>query len=86
MSDTQFDVVIAAYLIPDLAKVVGAAAGGLVGRFAKHKVESGLGERWAPRSPRLRRHRRHLRPRTGRHGQRDAHQRSEEIDSAGRRR
>ena len=111
MSDTQFDVVIAAYLIPDLAKkdfdglvklvgdkqlevegvalvtvatdgtvaveetgdhlgrkgvkigggvglvvgllsppllaatVVGGAAGGLVGKFAKHKVDSGLGEK-----------------------------------------
>jgi uncharacterized membrane protein len=111
MSDTEFDVVIAAYLIPDLAKkdfdglvtlvedkqlevegvalvtvdtegtvaveetgdhlgrkgvkigggvglvvgllsppllaatVIGAAAGGLVGKFAKHKVDSGLGEK-----------------------------------------
>ena len=111
MSDTEFDVVIAAYLIPDLAKkdfdglvklvadkelevegvalvtvatdgtvaveetgdhlgrkgvkigggvglvvgllappllaatVVGGAAGGLVGKFAKHKVDSGLGEK-----------------------------------------
>jgi uncharacterized membrane protein len=111
MSDTEFDVVIAAYLIPDLAKkdfdglvklvedkqlevegvalvtvdtdgtvavdetgdhlgrkgvkigggvglvvgllappllaatVVGGAAGGLVGKFTKHKVESGLGEK-----------------------------------------
>jgi uncharacterized membrane protein len=111
MSDTEFDVVIAAYLIPDLAQedfdglvklvadkqlevegvalvsvdpdgqvtvtetgdhlgrkgakvgggvglvvgllappllaatVVGAAAGGLVGKFAKHKVDSGLGDK-----------------------------------------
>jgi uncharacterized membrane protein len=111
MTDTEFDVVIAAYLIPDLAKkdfdglvqlvadkqldvegvalvtvatdgtvaveetgdhlgrkgvkigggvglvvgllappllaatVVGGAAGGLVGKFAKHKVDSGLGEK-----------------------------------------
>jgi len=111
MSDTEFDVVIAAYLIPDLAKkdfdglvklvgdkqlevegvalvtvatdgtvaveetgdhlgrkgmkigggvglvvgllsppllaatVVGGAAGGLVGKFARHKVDSGLGEK-----------------------------------------
>jgi len=115
MSDTDFDVVIAAYLIPDLAQqdfnalvklvedkqlevegvalvtvdtdgnasvqetgdhlgrkgakvgagvglvvglfsppllasmVVTGAAGGVVGRFAKHRVESGLGRRWAPR-------------------------------------
>ena len=65
------------------ATVVGAAAGGLVGRFAKHKVESGLGEKMGAALPRLRRHRRDLRPRKGRHGQLDAHQRSEEIDSAG---
>jgi uncharacterized membrane protein len=111
MSDTEFDVVIAAYLIPDLAKndfdalvtlvadkevevegvalvtvdvdgnitvdetgdhlgrkgvkigggvglavgllappllasmVVGGAVGGLIGKFAKHKVDSGLGEK-----------------------------------------
>jgi arylsulfatase len=111
MSDTEFDVVIAAYLVPDLAKnefdalvklvedkelevegvalvtndpdgnitvnetgdhlgrkgvkigggvglvvgllappllasvVVGGAVGGLVGKFAKHKVDSGLGEK-----------------------------------------
>jgi uncharacterized membrane protein len=111
MSDTEFDVVIAAYLIPDLAQkdfdalvklvedkklevegvalvtvdadgevtvketgdhvgrkglkigggvglavgllappllaatIVGGAAGGLIGKFAKHKVESGLGEK-----------------------------------------
>ena len=117
MSDTEFDVVIAAYLIPDLAKddfdslvslvadkqldvegvalvdvdpagevtvtetgdhlgrkgatlgggvglvvglfappllaatVVGAAAGGLVGKFAKHKVESGLGEKMGAALP-----------------------------------
>jgi arylsulfatase len=117
MSDTQFDVVIAAYLIPDLAKndfgglvklvadkqlevegialvtvdadgkitvdetgdhlgrkgmksggwlglvvgllsppllaatVVGAAAGGLVGRFAKHKVESRPGEKMGAALP-----------------------------------
>ena len=117
MSDTQFDVVIAAYLIPDLAKndfdgmvklvadkqleveaialvsvdadgkitvdetgdhlgrkgmkiggglglvvgllsppllaatVVGAAAGSLVGRFAKHRVESGLGEKMGAALP-----------------------------------
>ena len=117
MCDTQFDVVIAAYLIPDLAKndfdglvqlvadkqlevegialvtvhadgkitvdetgdhlgrkgmkiggglglvvgllsppllaatVVGAAAGGLVGRFAKHRVESRLGEKMGAALP-----------------------------------
>ena len=117
MSDTEFDVVIAAYLIPDLAQqdfdalvaliagtelevegvalvsvdadgevtvketgdhlgrkgakiggglglvvgllsppllaatVVGAAAGGLVGRFARHKVDSGLGEKMGAALP-----------------------------------
>jgi uncharacterized membrane protein len=117
MSDTEFDVVIAAYLIPDLAQqdfdglvkvveakglavegialvsvdadgeitvdetgdhlgrkgmklgggvglavgllappllasaVVGAAAGELVGKFAKHKVESGLGEKMGAALP-----------------------------------
>jgi uncharacterized membrane protein len=117
MSDTDFDVVIAAYLIPDLARtdfdslvqlvtdkqvkvegvalvtvaadgeisvdetgdhlgrkgmkvgagvglvvgllsppllasmVVGGAAGGLVGKFAKHKVESGLGEKMGAALP-----------------------------------
>src|SRR3954447_6134357 len=118
MSDTQFDVVIAAYLIPDLAQqdfdglvklvadkslevegvalvsvaadgevtvqetgdhlgrkgmklgggvglvvglfappllaatAVGAAAGGLVGRFAKHRLESGIGEKMDAALPR----------------------------------
>jgi len=117
MSDTEFDVVIAAYLIPDLARkdfdglvklvedkelevegvalvsvdpdgnvtvdetgdhlgrkgmkagagiglvvgllsppllatmVVGGAAGDLVGRFARHKVESGLGEKMGAALP-----------------------------------
>ena len=117
MSDTDFDVVIAAYLIPDLAQqdfdalvklvedkqlevegvalvtedadgkvtvketgdhlgrkglkiggglglvvglfsppllaaaVVGGAAGGVVGKFAKHRVESGLGERMSAALP-----------------------------------
>jgi uncharacterized membrane protein len=117
MSDTEFDVVIAAYLIPDLAKddfdglvklvedkqlvvegvalvtvdtdgnvtvdetgdhlgrkgleigggvglvvgllappllasvVVGGAAGGLMGTFAEHKVESGLGEKMGAALP-----------------------------------
>jgi uncharacterized membrane protein len=117
MSDTEFDVVIAAYLIPDLAQedfdglvtlvadkqlevegvalisvaadgevtvtetgdhlgrkgaklgggvglvvglfappllastVVGAAAGGLVGKFAKHRVESGLAEKMGAALP-----------------------------------
>jgi uncharacterized membrane protein len=117
MSDTEFDVVIAAYLIPDLASddfdglvhlvedkqlevegvalvsvdadgditvketgdhlgrkglkigggvglvvgllsppllastVVGAAAGGLVGKFTKHKIDSGLGEKMGAALP-----------------------------------
>jgi uncharacterized membrane protein len=117
MSDTEFDVVIAAYLIPDLAEqdfdrliklvgdkqltvegvalvtndadghvtvketgdhlgrkgleigggvglvvgllappllasvVVGAAAGGLIGKFARHRVESGLGDKMGAALP-----------------------------------
>jgi uncharacterized membrane protein len=33
------------------ATVVGAAAGGLVGKFAKHRVESGLGEKMGAALP-----------------------------------
>src|SRR6266705_869359 len=52
MSDTEFDVVIAAYLIPDLAtEVFGGAAGDVVGKFARHKVESGLGEKMGAALP-----------------------------------
>src|SRR6266550_3206737 len=97
MSDTEFDVVIAAYLIPDLAQqdfdalvklvgdkqltvegvalvtndadgnvtitetgdhlgrkgleIVGGAAGSLVGKFARHRVESGLEEKMGAALP-----------------------------------
>ena len=150
MSDTEFDVVIAAYLIPDLAQndfdglvklvegkqlevegvvlvtedadgkvtvketgdhmgrkglaigggvglavglfsppllasmVIGGAAGGLAGKFAKHRVESGIGERWAPLCLRVGRHRRHLRSQQVRYRRRRARQRGEEVGRTGR--
>ena len=146
MSDTEFDVVIAAYLIPDPAQkdpdalvklvgdkqltvegvalvtsdadgnvtitetgdhlgrkgleigggvglvgglfappllasvVVGGAVGALVGKFARHRVESGLEEKMAAALPtRIGRLRSHLRPRQGRHRRCDARQRGAQI-------
>lgn len=52
--------------------VVGAAAGGLIGRFAKHRVESGmesgLGDKLKPGTPAIRRHDRRRRSPDGRAG------------------
>ena len=145
MSDTEFDVVIAAYLIPDLAHqdfdalvtlvadkqltvegvalvtndadgnvtinetgdhlgrkgleigggvglavgllsppllasaVVGGAAGGLVGKFARHRVTAAWRQDGRRTAAGLGRHRRHLRPRQSRHRRRHARQRGPQI-------
>ena len=61
--------VVGLFAPPLLASVVvGAAAGALVGKFARHRVESGLEEKIRTAPPaRISRHRFHLRPAASQH-------------------
>ena len=69
------------------AVVVGGAAGALVGKFARHRVESGLEEKMgAALPPGSAGIVADLRPRQSRHRRCDARQRGEEIGRPGRRR
>ena len=50
------------------ATAVGAAVGGIAGKFARKRMEAGIGEKMDDALPGIGRHHRHLRARRGRRG------------------